>query len=69
MSRYQHTFVKTESTCGVYEVILDSYKPPKFRSGFVTAAKSLENADPETEAGYSAFKKFIEVYGTHYIYR
>ena len=23
----------------------------------------------DTDAGYQAFKRFIEVYGTHYIYR
>jgi hypothetical protein len=34
MSSYQHSFVKTESTCGVYEVVMDSFAPPKFRSGF-----------------------------------
>ncbi len=40
-----------------------------FPFGFIAAAKSLENADPETEAGYAALKRFVEVYGTHYIYR
>ena len=46
MSNNQNSFVKTESTCGVYEVILDTFSPPKLRSGFLAAAKSLENLRP-----------------------
>ena len=46
MSSNEHSFVKTESTCGVYEVILDSFSPPNLRTGFLAAAKSLENQTP-----------------------
>jgi hypothetical protein len=53
MSSYQHSFVKTESTCGVYEVILDSFNPPKLRTGFLAAAKSLENLTPGFELDFS----------------
>jgi hypothetical protein len=41
MSTYEHSFVKTESTCGVYEVVMDAYKPPKFRDGFLAAVQGL----------------------------
>ena len=33
MSKEEHLYVKTESVCGVYEVVMDQYKPPKLREG------------------------------------
>ena len=43
MSKYEHLFVKTESVCGVYEVVMDQYNPPKLRQGnFNTINKTLQ---------------------------
>lgn len=65
MSTYEHSFVKTESTCGVYEVVLDLYEPAKLRSGFLTAAQTLQDANAEDE--YTTYRRFVEVYGSHFL--
>jgi len=64
MVNQSHLFVKSESTCGVYEVVLDPYKPPQMDEGFVAAAKSLEDI-----GNGEAYLNFVQVYGTHLLYK
>ena len=63
MVKEEHFFVKTESACSVYEIVMDPYNPPEMTEGFIRAAKTLEDKN-----NYEAYLNFVKVYGTHALY-